>query len=281
MARKKVKVMNEENEIKVALPQEFQLKLKKPMKKADWEEVQSQLKSILFGIGDFEMTFKKELSIVDTYFDDKQLDFYNNIGSCRLRQVGINSKINIKVLDNKESGVYKRKEFEFDTTINELDRLRSDHVLPRKIESTAALNYCQGKLFYEILKICNQRVSYGMKKGSVEYELCIDRYYYTYPQAWFNGTSKDFYEIEIEALNEAAKLDISNFGKQLTESLKVPFSDKPKYQHGVEYFKAQKQNRFLLLWDKMATSSRIMLIFALISILVGVVGWLYPRNVNQ
>lgn len=267
-------IESEENEIKIVPTEVTQAKLLGSLhgKKAD--EIDSVLRTIkaVLSLAEFDISQESVENIVDEYFDTEDLALFGFHASLRIRRSGTQVEMTIKKPKEQERGQFTRSEFSKNISEKEYSDLLEDG-FRKAIESI--LPDTMGKRLSKVLQVINERRNFMLLRGNEQYKLSLDLIKFVNPK--LNKTSESESEVEIEALNEAAKQKLGTIRRNLVEIMRTfDFSKDSKYERGIARMslKGNKSWRVKMWFSNINTDSGrnwIEITIAIIGIIVTII----------
>jgi inorganic triphosphatase YgiF len=272
----------EENEIKLVAVEVTQAKLLASLrgKKNDEQDTILQTIKAVLHLAEFDISPEKVEMIVDEYFDTQDSVLFRTHTSLRVRRSGGQAEVTVKKPKEQEQGLFSRTELSQTISEEQYTQFVKDNFY-QIIKST--LPDLIGKPFSKILRIDNERRSFILRRGSEQYELSLDLITFTNPKT--KKRSDTLSEIEIEALNKAAKQKLGSIKRHLVEIIKTfGFSHESKYERGIKCFgldRPQSRNWFSDRISNFNTSAGrewIAITIAIISLIATIVIGLMTRK---
>ncbi|GFE86448.1 CYTH domain-containing protein [Steroidobacter agaridevorans] len=218
----------------------------------------------LLDIADFSIQSKQVQILSDEYFDDADFCLQMSGAGCRVRTLGSELELTVKALTaTKVFGVFKRQETSATLTLQEYQDFKQSGALPVAFQEHGIP--IKGPLQLKTT-IINSRTTYTMVKAAEQYLLSVD-HFIAYNSDRRNR-SRDFVELEIEAVNEAALQAMSGvrekIGKILNSERNFRFSTGSKYDLAVQ---ALHLKRNPLLQDLLSDGVKLAYIGMAVSLL--------------
>ncbi len=265
-----------EHEIKVTPNTNVQIKLLSSIRSQNIDNVIKTLKATL-GIGDFSVLPEDVKSIIDDYYDTEDLALYYTHSVFRIRREGVQPTLVIKQLVRQAQGELERTEYE--TSLSEIElQNQSSQSFPEVVASQ--LPDIRDKKLAYLLKVTNERRNYLMERKGERYRLSLDMFVYANPKT--GRTSDQQFEVEIEALNDAASAKLNNIKHNLLDVLTgFKFSAGSKYERGIKmfYIDSAEWKQVLAAWSSGIGLAWIGAIFGILGLIVGIVGvWLTIKS---
>lgn len=267
-------IESEENEIKIVPIEVTQAKLLGALHGKKAGEIDSVLRTIkaALSLAEFDISQESVENIVDEYFDTEDLALFDFHASLRIRRSGSQVEMTIKKPKEQERGQFTRSEFSKNISENEYSELLEDGF--RKAIKTV-LPDTMGKRLSKVLQVINERRNFMLLRGNEQYKLSLDLIKFFNPK--LNKTSESESEVEIEALNEAAKQKLGTIRRNLVEIMRTfDFSKDSKYERGISRMslKGKKSWRVKMWFSNINTDSGrnwIEITIAIIGIVVTII----------
>ena len=224
-------IESEENEIKIVPIEVTQAKLLGSLHGKKVDETDSVLRTIkaVLSLAEFDISQESIENILDEYFDTDDLALFDFHASLRIRRIGSQVEMTIKKPKEQERGQFTRSEFSKTISESEYTELLENGF--RKAVETV-LPDTMGKRLSKILQVVNERRNFMLIRGNEQYKLSLDLIKFVNPKS--NKTSEPESEVEIEALNEAAKQKLGTIRRNLVEIMRTfDFSKDSKYERGI------------------------------------------------
>lgn len=258
-----------EHELKLTPATNVQVKLLASLRTQTADQIIQTLKGTL-GVGDFVVTIENIKSIIDDYYDTDDLTLYQIHSVFRVRREGDRATVVIKELAGQTPGELKRTEYELPLSEPELQsNLAQDFA---SIVASQLPDLRDKKLKYK-LKISNERHNYLMERQGERYRLSLDIFTFTNPKTGRGSDAQ--YEVEIEALNEAASAKLGRIKHHLLDVLTgFRFSPGSKYERGIKvfYIDAAQWRQALAAWNSGPGLGWVGAIIGLAGLIVGIIG---------
>lgn len=254
-----------EHELKVSPPVSQQVKLLGALRSETIDDVIQTLKALL-GIGDFLVTVENVKSLIDEYYDTPDLALYATHAVCRIRREGVVPRLVVKKLIGQDQGELRRTEEETELTESEVQDLVSTG-FASTVKIT--LSDLREKRLALKLKLNNERRNYMMNRGEERYRLSLDSFVFTNPAT--GRTSDQQFEIEIEALNDAASAKLASIKHNMLKVLEgFSFSAGSKYERGIKlfYFDRPVWIQWLAMWSTGPGLNWVSVILTLLGLLL-------------
>lgn len=230
-------IESEENEIKL-VTQAKMLAALRGKKTNEQDSVLRTLKGAL-NFAEFDVSQERVENIIDEYFDTDDLALFGFHASLRIRRSGPKAEITVKKLKEQERGQFTRSELS--QTISEDEYLKFIRDGFQQIAESAHLDVL-GKPLLLTLRVDNERRTFRLRRGDEHYELSLDLLKFINPKT--HKASEIQSEIEIEALNEAAKQKLGNIRRSLIDIMGTfNFSPDSKYERGIKHLNLNKTNQ--------------------------------------
>lgn len=264
-------IETEEKEIKLVATDAMQAKLLTDLRNKKEDEIDAVLSTIraAFELAEFEISQAKIKVVLDEYYDTKDLFLYDSHASLRVRRQDGQVEITVKKPLAQEPGQFTR---------SENTKIISEEQYPQYIQNDfheitkAVLPDIKNKSVELTVKINNERRSFLLTRGDEKYELVLDLISFTNPKT--GKTSETLSEVEIEALNEAARKKLGGIKRNIVEIIKkFSYSTDSKYERAIKYFgfdKRKAQRRFLW-WNNEIGLAQAGIVIAVLAIVVTVI----------
>lgn len=258
-----------EHELKLTPSTSLQVKLLASLRTQSVDDVIHILKGVL-GVGDFKVTIENVKSLIDEYFDTSDLALYDTHSVFRVRRDAGTPCLVIKKLIGQEQGEIKRTEHETDLSEETYQQLRAEGFAPIVAKEIPDLR--DKRLVYN-LKISNERRNFILERNDEKYRLSLDIFVYSNPKT--GRTSNQQFEVEIEALNDAASAKLKGIKHNLLDVLHgFEYSKGSKYERGIRLFYIDKSEWWQLLtaWSSGTGLNWIGVILGILGLILAIVG---------
>lgn len=261
--------ITEENELKFMVSEETQAKLAS-IKGKEMNEVREVLRTVkaALNLAEFDISQEKVEGIIDEYFDTENLALYGFHASIRVRRSLGKTIVTAKKLKAMEQGQFSRDEISRDIT----EEVYSELVRAGFGEFVAqALPDIKGERLSHVLRINNERRAFQLKRNNEQYELALDLFTFTNPHN--NETGEVKCEVEIEAINPAAKSKLSSIRRNLIDIVTgFDFSRDSKYEKGIKYFGLDKPSWRRWFQEKWNTPKGLAWIGIIVTVTTAIIG---------
>ena len=267
-----------ELELKFIPDLEMQLRLKTSYHQTDKKVLVDDVLNMC-KIFQAEITPKPDQEIIDKYYDTKAFSLYEAKNTCRIRRKNEKISLDIKTHISVSDGKFERQESNFKLSAEEIDLLVRNGKLPDSVYSR--IKNLPHAYFQKILKVTNSRTSFIIINGDAEIELCIDVFRYKSLLKTDEPESEEFFEIELESKNDAARRMIGDIRDGIIgmKSGEIQGSEKSKYQVGVDVLGLKNQTFFQKIRNHVTKPYISFLYSTLLALILAGIGYiisLYP-----
>ncbi|CAG1007675.1 hypothetical protein ANAEL_03568 [Anaerolineales bacterium] len=268
-------VETEENEIKLVATEVTQAKMLASLRGKKDEELQGILRVLkaALHLAEFDISQEKVENIFDEYYDTHDLALFGFHASLRVRREGTNLSVTAKKLKGQERGQFSRSEHS--QTLSEAQYAEYIRDGFRQIVELVFLDVV-GKPLSLVLRVNNERRSFSLRRGNELYELALDLASFTNPKT--GKMSDTQIEVEIEALNDAAKSKLGGIRRNLVDIVKTfDYSKESKYERGIKFFGLDKSRpqqwlkRLIEWWNSDIGLARLGIIVAVVGIAISII----------
>lgn len=277
-----------EHELKFVPTSSTQIKLRGSLRNASFHEVIDTFSGVIGLAGDYVFEPSAAEAIVDIYFDTNDLDLFKDHASFRLRQSGREIEVTIKRQRSQELGEFKRDEIKFALTAKELlDHERDGYHDLVKIHFPRLT----GKQFRTTLIVKNSRRTFlmhptngGSAPNPEEFRASVSFDVFNYSNPKTGHSTREFYELEIEADTESASRRLGAIGDSVRKVVTtfIP-SEGSKYERGVQLFYLDRGFwiQFLVQWGASIGLNWISLLITTVGTILGAIGlWLTIKSMH-
>lgn len=218
-----------EHEIKLAPSEELQAKLEDSIGSARSEERIAGLIALL-NLGDYSSTSLGTEMLLDEYFDTDDLDVAKIHGSIRIRRSHGDAELTFKKSLGTDIGELHRREYTMKLTYDQFVFHRRSGFA---FLASALIPDIKGAL-KPMLSVTNERQSFSLERGDAKFVLSLDNYFYSDTKHLRKGP---FFEIEIEAKNDAAMERLSDLRRGIAKTFSdLTYATESKYERGLKLF---------------------------------------------
>jgi len=262
--------VSEENELKLIVSEETQAKMLasiRDMGDKDVEKILRIVKAVL-DLAEFDVSQERVETILDEYYDTRDLDLFWSHGSMRVRRSLGKIVVTVKKLQELEQGQFSRSEITEEISEDVYPEFQREGFQDIVANSLPAL---LNRQFSLLLRVNNIRRAFSLKRRDEQYNLALDLYTFINPRT---GESSEVQsEVEIEALNLFAKSKLASIRRNLVDIIKTfSYSKDSKYERGLKYFGFDKPRFIRLLLEKWNSQKGLAWIGIILGIILGIIG---------
>ena len=253
---------------------QVKLQIESSFKKDKIEKVMDTISTAL-GITDtYDLIPLEAEGLIDIYHDTDDLILYKERNSLRIRHIGKESKVTIKLGRVQKGGKFIRDGVSITCTQAELQsEINGNFVsLIKKY-----LPHVANKVLQPTIVVKNSRRYFEMrlkdqKQDEPVFRARLSLDVYNLVNARNGKSSDELFEFEVEALNEESSKHLSSLSSTIREvvpDLKPSYHS--KYERGVKYFNLDKPEpmQWITDWPRSACYNWVMFILAIIALVLG------------